>query len=46
LIVEKALLKESIEIDDEGTNVFIIDLNREKEKTNWMFNAWLGNSIK
>jgi len=46
LIVERALLKESSEIDDEGTNSFISDLIREKEKTNWMFNAWLGNSIK
>lgn len=46
LIVERALLKESNEIDDEGTNAFISDLIREKEKTNWMFNAWLGNSIK
>ena len=46
LIVERALLKESSEIDDEGTNAFISDLIREKEKTNWMFNAWLGNSIK
>jgi starvation-inducible DNA-binding protein len=46
LIVERALLKESSEIDDDGTNAFISDLIREKEKTNWMFNAWLGNSIK
>jgi len=46
LIVERALLKESSEIDDEGTNAFISDLIREKEKTNWMFNAWLDNSIK
>lgn len=46
LIVERALLKESSEIEDEGTNAFISDLIREKEKTNWMFNAWLGNSIK
>jgi starvation-inducible DNA-binding protein len=46
LIVERALLKESNEIEDEGTNAFISDLIREKEKTNWMFNAWLGNSLK
>ena len=46
LIVERALLKESSEIEDEGTNAFISDLIREKEKTNWIFNAWLGNSIK
>ena len=34
LIVERALLKESSEIDDEGTNAFISDLIREKEKIN------------
>ena len=46
LIVERALLKESSEIEDEGTNAFISDLIREKEKTNLIFNALLGNSIK
>ena len=46
LIVERALLKESSEIEDRGTNAFISDLIRKKEKTNCMFNAWLGNSLK
>lgn len=46
LTVERAILKESSQIEDEGTNAFISDLIREKEKTNWMFNAWLGNSLK
>lgn len=41
LKLEKELLKESSDLDDEGTNSFISDLVREKEKTNWMFTAWL-----
>lgn len=41
LILEKEILKESANLEDEGTNSFISDLVREKEKTNWMFNAWL-----
>lgn len=46
LVLERALLKVSSEIEDEGTNAFLSDLIRVKEKTNWMFNAWLGNSLK
>ncbi|MBU3660032.1 MAG: DNA starvation/stationary phase protection protein [Flavobacteriales bacterium] len=46
LVLERALLKASSEIEDEGTNAFLSDLIRVKEKTNWMFNAWLGNSLK
>lgn len=42
LIVEKELLRESGELEDEGTNAFISDLVREKEKSNWMFSSWLG----
>ena len=34
LIVERALLRESSEIDDEGTNAYISDLIREKERIN------------
>ena len=34
LIVEKAFLKESNEIDNKGTNAYISDLIREKEKIN------------
>jgi starvation-inducible DNA-binding protein len=41
LIVEKELLVLSSKKDDEGTNAFMSDLIREKEKTNWMFSAWL-----
>jgi starvation-inducible DNA-binding protein len=40
LIVERELLKLSQELEDEGTNAFLIDLIREKEKINWMLSAW------
>lgn len=42
LELEREILKESAELDDDGTNSMISDLVREKEKTNWMFAAWLG----
>ncbi len=38
---ERALLAATDEADDEGTNALMSDLIREKEKTNWMFKAWL-----
>lgn len=41
LELEKNLLEKSDEINDEGTNAFMSDLIREKEKTNWMLKAWL-----
>ena len=41
LKLEKELLTLSAEKEDEGTNSFISDLVREKEKTNWMFSSWL-----
>jgi starvation-inducible DNA-binding protein len=41
LIMEKALLKESSELEDEGTNSLLSDLIREKEKTDWMFKSFL-----
>ena len=40
LIVERELLKLSAELDDEGTNAFLSDLIKEKEKINWMLSAW------
>ena len=40
LIVERELLKLSAELDDEGTNAFLSDLIKEKEKVNWMLSAW------
>ena len=41
LKIERNLLAMSDELDDEGTNALMSDLIREKEKTNWMFKAWL-----
>lgn len=41
ILLEKQILKISNDLDDDGTNSMISDLIREKEKTNWMFNAWL-----
>jgi starvation-inducible DNA-binding protein len=43
LIHEREILKLASEANDEGTVSLISDLIREKEKTNWMFNAWLNN---
>lgn len=41
LKLERKILTLSDEANDEGTNAFMSDLIREKEKTNWMFKAWL-----
>lgn len=38
---ERVILQQSDELDDEGTNSLISDLISEKEKTNWMFSAYL-----
>lgn len=43
LELERELLSLSDKLRDEGTNSLMSDLLREKEKTNWMFNAWLNN---
>lgn len=42
IALEKEILNLSGEVEDEGTNAMMSDLIREKEKTNWMFSAWLG----
>ncbi|TSJ41883.1 Dps family protein [Fluviicola chungangensis] len=42
LKLEREILTESADLEDEGTNAMMSDLVREKEKTNWMFAAWLG----
>jgi starvation-inducible DNA-binding protein len=39
--LEKEILTLSETLNDEGTNAMMSDLLREKEKTNWMFSAWL-----
>ncbi len=41
ILQEKEVLKQSEAMDDDGTNALMSDLLREKEKTNWMFRAWL-----
>lgn len=38
---ENELLAISGDNNDEGTNSFMSDLIREKEKTNWMLRSWL-----
>lgn len=42
LNLERLLLEESAALNDEGTNSFMSDLIKEKEKSNWMFKSWLG----
>lgn len=44
LKLERDLLSLSDSNEDEGTNGLMSDLVREKEKTNWMFKAWLGQN--
>ncbi|MCC5922666.1 MAG: DNA starvation/stationary phase protection protein [Crocinitomicaceae bacterium] len=41
LKLERELLLLTDELADEGSNALMSDLIREKEKTTWMFNAWL-----
>jgi starvation-inducible DNA-binding protein len=41
IALEKEILKISSDLEDDGTNSMMSDLIREKEKTNWMFTAWL-----
>ncbi|MBN9293406.1 MAG: DNA starvation/stationary phase protection protein [Flavobacteriia bacterium] len=42
LKTEREILAAAGEADDEGTSAFMSDLIREKEKSTWMFSAWLG----
>ena len=41
LELERAILNEADEADDEGTNSMMSDFISEQEKTVWMLNAWL-----
>ena len=41
LTLEKEILIQSSEKDDEGTNALMSSLIGEKEKLNWMFKSWL-----
>ncbi|MGB0934407.1 MAG: Dps family protein, partial [Lishizhenia sp.] len=42
LKLERSVLSMASELEDEGTNSLMSDLIAEKEKTNWMFKAWIG----
>ncbi|TDP60902.1 Dps family protein [Flavobacterium dankookense] len=41
LKIERIILSQSDEINDEGTNAMMSDFIKEQEKTMWMMNAWL-----
>jgi starvation-inducible DNA-binding protein len=41
LLLEREILNESAEANDEGTNAMMSDFIAEQEKTMWMLNAWL-----
>lgn len=41
LLLERDILNESADANDEGTNAMMSDLIAEQEKTMWMLNAWL-----
>lgn len=41
LKIERKILNDSGEINDEGTNSMMSDFITEQEKTIWMMNAWL-----
>jgi starvation-inducible DNA-binding protein len=41
LELEKDILNSCDDAENEGTSALMSDLIREKEKTNWMFKAWL-----
>ena len=45
LKIERAILAQASEINDEGTNSMMSDFISEQEKTNWMMNAWLEKEI-
>ncbi|WP_299252321.1 Dps family protein [uncultured Lacinutrix sp.] len=45
LKLERQVLDKAGDASDEGTNSMISDFITEQEKTLWMMNAWLGESI-
>lgn len=45
LKIERNILIKSAEINDEGTNSLMGDFVSEQEKTIWMMNAWLEESL-
>ncbi|MRI63349.1 DNA starvation/stationary phase protection protein [Ornithobacterium rhinotracheale] len=45
LIIEREILEESGELEDEGTNAMMSDFISGQEKTAWMLNSWLNREI-
>ena len=45
LKIERGILNKSSEINDEGTNSLMSDFIAEQEKTIWMMQAWLEESL-
>jgi len=45
LKIERAILKVSNSINDEGTNSMMSDFITQQEKTVWMMKAWLGETV-
>jgi len=45
LKIERVILKQAAEIDDEGTNAMMSDFIKEQEKTLWMLKAWTEEAI-
>ncbi|KIX22615.1 DNA-binding protein [Flavobacterium sp. 316] len=45
LAIERAILNLSGDMNDEGTNSMMSDFIAEQEKTIWMLNAWMEDSI-
>lgn len=45
LIIERAILEKSGEVNDEGTNSLVSDFITEQEKTVWMMKAWLEEGV-
>lgn len=45
LKIERVILKQAADIEDEGTNSMISDFIAEQEKTIWMLSAWAEQEI-
>ncbi|WP_047547564.1 Dps family protein [Psychroserpens sp. Hel_I_66] len=45
LKLERQILDDSADANDEGTNAMMSDFITEQEKTVWMMKAWLGESV-
>ncbi|MFY7757540.1 MAG: ferritin-like domain-containing protein, partial [Flavobacterium stagni] len=45
LKIERVILKQAADIEDEGTNSMMSDFIAEQEKTIWMLSAWAEQEI-